>query len=126
MPAQAITGELIAAALIDDGVYTPFNNANAYLGVGDSSTAHSTAQTNLVGTNKTRKAMDSTYPSRAAAVVTFRSTFGTADANHAWSEWGVFNHASAGQMMLREVESLGTKTSSATWQLTVALTFSAV
>ncbi len=125
MPAQNITGELIAAALIGDGVYTAFNNANAYLGVGNSSTAHAGAQTDLQGASKTRKAMDSTYPSRSGDDVTFRATFGTVDANHAWEEWAVFNHASAGQMMLREVESLGTKTSSATWQLTVTLTFSA-
>jgi len=125
MPAQTITGELIADALIGGGTYTAFNNANAYLGVGNGTTAHNAAQTDLQGASKTRKAMDATYPSRSTNVATFRSTFGTTDANHAWDEWGVFNHASAGQMMLREVEALGTKTSSATWQLTVALTFNA-
>lgn len=103
---------------------TFFNNANAYIGVGDSTTAFSAAQTDLVAsTNKLRKAMDSTYPSGAANVITFRSTFSTSDANFAWQEWGVFNASAAGTMLNRKVESLGTKTSTQTWQFTVVLTF---
>lgn len=103
---------------------TPFNNANSFIGVGDSTTAFAANQTDLVAaTNKLRKAMDATFPSGAANVITFRSTFGTADANFAWQEWGVFNAASAGTMLSRKVESLGTKTSAQTWQFTVTLTF---
>lgn len=102
---------------------TAFNNANSYIGVGDSTTAHAFAQTDLqAATNKLRKAMDATYPQVAANVLTFRSTFGTGDANFAWQEWGVFNAAAAGTMMNRKVESLGTKTSSQSWQLTVTVT----
>lgn len=104
---------------------TAFNNANSYIGVGDSTTAFSAAQTDLVAaTNKLRKAMDATYPSGGANVITFRSTFGTTDANFAWQEWGVFNGSSGGTMLNRKVESLGTKTSAQTWQFTVVLTFS--
>lgn len=103
---------------------TPFNNANTYLGVGDSSTAHAAGQTDLVAaSNKMRKAMDATYPSGAANVITFRSTFGTGDANWAWNEWGTFNAASGGTMLNRKVESLGTKTNTQTWQFTTTLTF---
>lgn len=103
---------------------TAFNNANSYIGVGDSTTAFAAGQTDLqAATNKTRKAMDSTYPSGASNVITFRSTFGTSDANYAWQEWGVFNASSAGTMLNRKVESLGTKTSAQTWQFTVVLTF---
>jgi hypothetical protein len=102
---------------------TAFNNANAYIGVGDSTTAFAAAQTDLqAATNKFRKAMDATYPQVAANVLTYRATFGTADANFAWQEWGVFNAASAGTMMNRKVESLGTKTSAQSWQLTVTIT----
>lgn len=102
---------------------TPFSNANAYIGVGDSATAYAAGQTDLVaGANKLRKAMDATYPSGAANVQTFRSTFGTSEANFAWNEWGVFNAAAAGTMLNRKVESLGTKTSAQTWQFTVTLT----
>lgn len=103
---------------------TAFNNANAHIGVGDSTTAFAAGQTDLqAATNKLRKAMDATYPSGATNVITFRSTFATGDANFAWQEWGVFNSASGGTMLNRKVESLGTKTSSQTWQYTVTLTF---
>lgn len=102
---------------------TPFNNANTYIGVGDSTTAFSAAQTDLqAASNKLRKAMDATYPQVAANVVTYRSTFATSDANFAWQEWGVFNASSGGTMLNRKVESLGTKTSAQTWVFTVTLT----
>lgn len=104
---------------------TPFNNSNAYIGVGDSTTAFNASQTDLVAaTNKTRKAMQATYPQGSTNVITFRSTFGTSDANYAWQEWGVFNASSGGTMLNRKVESLGTKTSAQTWDFTVTLTFS--
>lgn len=106
---------------------TPFNNANSYIGVGNSSTAFSAAHTDLQaaagGSNQQRKAMDATYPSGGSNVITFRSTFATGEANFAWQEWGVFNASSAGTMLNRKVESLGTKTSAQTWQFTVTLTF---
>lgn len=100
-----------------------FNNANAYIGSGDSSTAYAAGQTDLqAATNKMRKAMDSTYPQRATNVVTFRSTFATTDANWAWNEWGIFNASSAGSMLMRKVESLGTKTSAQSWVFSGVLT----
>jgi hypothetical protein len=105
---------------------TAFNNANSYIGVGDSATAHAVGQTDLQGTtNRLRKAMDATYPSGAANVITFRSTFATGDANWAWNEWGIFNNSTTGSgtMLSRKVESLGTKTNTQTWQFTATLTF---
>lgn len=102
---------------------TAFNNANAHIGVGDSSTAYAAGQTDLqAATNKLRKAMDATYPTGGANVITFRATFATGDANFAWNEWGIFNASSAGTMLSRKVESLGTKTSAQTWQFTTTLT----
>jgi hypothetical protein len=110
---------------------TYFNNGNAAIGVGDSSTAAAATQTNLqAATNKLRKAMDATYPLHTdattvgAATATFRSTFGTSDANWAWAEWGTFNSATdgTGRMLNRKVESLGTKTSAASWTFTIQLT----
>ena len=90
---------------------TVFSNANAYLGVGDSSTAAAAGQTDLqAATNKLRKAMDSTYPSRSGQTLTFRSTFATGDANWTWAEWGIFNAGPTGGTMLnRKVEALGAK-----------------
>lgn len=117
--------DLIAADIIGESV-TEFNNANAYIGVGDSTTAFAAAQTDLqAASNKLRKAMDSTYPQRSTNVLTFRSTFATGDANFAWQEWAVFNASSAGTMLNRKVESLGTKTSAQSWQITATLTVTA-
>lgn len=109
---------------------TYFNNANAAIGVGDSSTAAAATQTDLqAATNKLRKAMDATYPLHTdgvvsgAASIVFRSTFATGDANWVWNEWGTFNSptAATGRMLNRKVEALGTKTSAASWQMTVTL-----
>ena len=122
MALQTLAADMIADAISGGSSYTKFNNGNAYLGVGDGTAAWAGAQTDLQGTNKTRKGMDSTYPTRAGAALTLRSTFGTVDANHAWQEWGIFNAAAAGQMWSRKVEDLGTKTSASTWQLTVTMT----
>ncbi len=106
---------------------TAFNNANSYIGVGDSTTAFAATQTDLVATtNRLRKAQDATYPTQASNVLTFRSTFGTADANFAWQEWGVFNATTGGTMLNRKVESLGTKPNTQTWQFSVTLTLNAV
>jgi len=114
------------ASATHTGSATPFNNANSYLGVGDSSTAFAATQTDLqASTNKLRKAMEASYPTLATNVLVFRSLFGTGDANFAWQEWGVFNNSSAGTMMCRKVESLGTKTSAQSWQLTATITLNA-
>jgi hypothetical protein len=122
MPLTNAGRDDFAKAIIGDS-FTAFNNANAYLGVGDSSAAFAASQTDLqAASNKTRKAMQASYPSRAANVITFRSLFATGDANYAWEEWGVFNASSAGDMLSRKVESLGTKASTQSWQLTVDIT----
>lgn len=110
-------------ALIGVGI-TAFNNANARLGVGDSSTAWATNQTDLqAATNKLRKGMNATYPTGTGTkTITFQSDFTTGEANWAWAEWGIFNAASGATSMLsRKVESLGTK-ASGTWTLTVTFT----
>jgi hypothetical protein len=117
-------------ALIGAAV-TAFSNANAYIGVGDSTTAAAATQTDLqAASNKLRKAMDSTYPqhtdgtgSSSNAQVVFKSTFASGDANWVWNEWAIFNAAAAGRMLNRKVESLGTKTTG-TWTMTVTLTLS--
>lgn len=120
----AVQNAIAAHLTGDNGSIAFFNNANAYIGVGDSSTAFSSAQTDLqAASNKVRKAMDATYPTRSNNALTFRATYGTSDANFAWNEWAVFNGSSGGTMMNRAVSSLGTKVNTATWQLTVTITF---
>ena len=104
---------------------TVYSNANAYLGVGDSSTAESASQTDLqAATNKLRKAMSASYPSRASQTVTWRSVFGSSDANFSWQEFAVFNASSAGTMLNRKVSNQGTKASGQTWTLDLAITWS--
>ena len=111
----------IATTLIGAAV-TAFNNANAYIGVGESNDAFDKTETDLQGASKIRKAMEATYPLRSSNVLTFRAVFGAGDANFAWEEWGVFNASSAATMYVRKVESLGTKTAAQTWQMTVTVT----
>ena len=114
--------DLIARALIGEA-FTSFANANARIGVGDSSATFTASQTDLqASTNKLRKAMEAAYPTRAGNTLTFRSIFGTSEGNFAWNEWGVFNAASGGTMLNRLVASLGTKTSAQSWQVTVTVT----
>jgi hypothetical protein len=109
---------------------TYFNNANAAIGVGDSTTAAVATQTDLqAAVNKLRKGMDATFPTHTdgttsgAASIIFKSTFTTAEANFAWAEWGLFNSptAATGRMLNRKVDALGTKTVGI-WVLTVTLT----
>lgn len=105
---------------------TDFDNANAYLGVGDSSTAEGATQTDLVAaSNKLRKAMDTSFPTYGTSQkATWKSTFGGSDANYAWGEFGVFNASTAGTMLNRKVSAQGTKTSGQTWELTLDITLS--
>jgi hypothetical protein len=105
---------------------TAFSNANAYIGVGDSTTEAADTQDGLEATtNKFYQAMDETYPQVGALAdkkVTFRATFGGDDANFAWEEWTVASGGSdVADNLNRKVESLGTKGSGSSWQLTVEI-----
>ena len=113
----------IAGLLISDGT-TPFNVTNAYLGVGDDSTAFDPSQTDLnptVSGNKLRQLV-STAPTRTGAAIVFTCNFTTGQANWQWNENGIFNAASSGTMLTRKVETLVTKTSAATATFTKTLT----
>lgn len=108
---------------------TYFNNGNAHLGVGDSSSAVAATQTDLqASSNKFRKAMEATFPTHtdgttsAAASAVWKSSFSTSQANWAWNEIALFNGSSGGRMLNRKLVSLGTKTSADTWTLTLTVT----
>jgi len=105
---------------------TVFSEANAYLGVGDSTTSEDATQTGLqASTNKLYKAMDTSYPQRSAQTVDWRATFGTSDANFAWEEFTVANGGSDASVNLnRKVTSKGTKSSGETWTLSLQITAS--
>ena len=104
---------------------TAYNNANAYIGVGESTTAAAATQTGLQGSTTTFKAMDSGYPSATNQTVTFRATFGSADANIAWNEFTIVNASSdSGTNLNRKVESHGTKASGDSWVISATITVS--
>lgn len=121
--------DLIWDAVIGNSV-TEFSNANAAIGVGDSSTAAAVGQTNLqAASNKLRKGMNASFPDQPTnPSVRFQSDFTGAEANYAWLEVATFNNTvdASGTMLHRLVPSggLGTKSSGATWTITVTITLS--
>lgn len=114
--------------LIGGATYPAFTNANSYIWVGDSATAAAAAQTDLQAvTNKLEKGMEATFPSVSGQTVTFKSSFGSSEANWAWAEIGVSNGTpidATEKMLNRKVASMGTKASGATWVVTVTITIS--
>ena len=105
---------------------TLFSNANAYLCVGDSTTAFAATQTDLqASTNKLRKAMDASYPTYGTAQkATWKSTFASGDANYAWQEFAVANASTGGTILNRKVSSQGTKVSGQVWELSLEVSLS--
>ena len=106
---------------------TKFDNTNAYIGVGDSATAADATQTGLqAATNKVYKAMDASYPTYGSSQkTTWRSTFGSGDANFAWNEITVANgNSDASKNLNRKVQSMGTKAILTTWVATLEITLS--
>lgn len=101
-----------------------FNNAAATIGIGDSNAAADATQTDLqAAVNKTYKGMEAAFPTSTAQKATFKSSFGSAEANYAWEEWVVKQSTSA-KCINRKVESMGTKTSGSTWTIEVSITLS--
>lgn len=103
------------------GGVTAFDATNGRLCVGDSSTAASVGQTDLQGSNKTRKVFDGA-PVISTNTFTCVTTFTTSDANHAWQEAGIANSSSGAVLLNRVVQNFGTKTGSVQWVLTGVLT----
>jgi hypothetical protein len=102
---------------------TAFSNANAYTGVGDSDAEALPAQTGLQGSNKAYHGMDATYPTVVDQTVTFRSSFGTSEANIDWKEVTIVSASTdAGDNLNRKVQAMGTKTDQMVRVLTTAIT----
>jgi hypothetical protein len=107
------------------GTPTKWDSGNAFLGVGDSNTAADPTQTGLLGTNKTYKGMDTSYPQRSTQTAEWRATFGSGDGNHGWKEFTVSNsNSDSGKNLNRKVDDKGTKSSGETWVLSLKITFS--
>lgn len=124
---------MIATVLTNQTAANAWGNTNAYLGVGDSSTAEAATQTELqAATNRFYKAMNATYPSRSNQTVSFQSDFTSTEANFVWAEWAIAAGATTASgagfttgttNLNRKVAALGTK-STGTWTLTGQITFS--
>lgn len=111
--------------LLIGGTATAFNAANAYIGVGDSTTEAAATQTGLQGSNKTFKGMDEGYPQVSGTSAVFKATFEAAEANHNWKEFSILNgNSDTAKNLNRKVTDLGTKTAGATWELTATVTIS--
>jgi len=120
----------LAPSTSSTGVVTQAFSSVAKLGVGASTVAAAASQTGLQTTGtKTYVTMTTGYPSHTTGTSTsarsaqFKASFGTSQANYAWNEWALCN-ATGGRHLNRKVQALGTKTSAATWDLTVTLTLS--
>ena len=120
------TGKAEIWALVLGTSSALFNATNTRVGVGDSTTAEAKTQTDLVAaTNKTYKACESTWPTRATVTDTndtfeARASFGSAEANYAWQEFVIKNNSS-GISLNRRVSNQGTKASGQTWVITLRL-----
>ncbi|MGH7849087.1 MAG: hypothetical protein ACREOP_02190 [Thermodesulfobacteriota bacterium] len=114
--------EVIWTALFAGGI-TLFNNTNARIGVGDSSTAEADTQTALQGSTSF-KAMDTSFPALSGTgndTIEFQSVFGSAEGNQAWNEFTVDNGNSANKNLNRKVSAQGTKSSGQTWTIKISI-----
>ncbi|BDI33394.1 hypothetical protein CCAX7_54450 [Capsulimonas corticalis] len=104
-----------------------FTQANTQIGVGDSATAASNAQTDLLASsNKTYVTSDASGGITVGASggttnsLIVQATFGSAQGNYAWNEMCV-KHGVSGFVLNRAVGSLGTKAAGTTWIARVTL-----
>jgi hypothetical protein len=92
-------------------------------GGGGASSLISPTETDLAGGSKAYKGMEGGFPTSTAQKVTFKSSFGSPDANCAWEEWVVKQSTSA-KCINRKVSSMGIKAPGSTWSLEVTITLS--
>ena len=116
-------GVTLMWTLICGGTGTPFDNTNAYIGVGDSTTTASDDQTGLLGTNTAYQGMETGYPSTSGKTTTWRAVFDGSTANFDWREFTVANGSDNSAVnMNRVVDDQGTKASGQTWTCDLQIT----
>lgn len=104
---------------------TAFSNANAYIGIGESTTAAAATQTGLQGSTVTYKAMDTGYPSVTNQTITYQATFGPTDANNEWQEATIANgNSDTAKNANRKVQDMGRKAAGTTWIARCSITLS--
>lgn len=107
--------------LAGQGAVTSYDAANAYLCAGTSNAAPAVGQTDMQGATKFRKIVDAA-PTISGNGIVFVSTFGATEANFAWEEVGIANHATAGILLNRVAQTFGTKAVGMQWVLTGTVT----
>jgi len=112
--------------LLSGAAEDAFNNTNANIGVGDSTTEAAATQTGLQAvTNKLYKGMETGYPSISGQAITFRSVFGSTEGNFAWQEFTAASGTSdSADNLNRRVDDQGTKAAGQTWTIDLEITFS--
>lgn len=105
---------------------TQWDNTNANIGVGNSSTAEAAGDTDLIGASTLFRGMEAGYPSIAGQTITWRAVFEDGVAEFAWEEFTVVNGAddTAGTMLNRVTSSQGTKAAGQTWTIDLDVTLS--
>lgn len=124
-------------SLLTAGGGQALTNTSCRIGVGNGSGSAAVGDTDLSASagsaNRWFQIMDATYPSTSAGVVTFRSTFASADGNFAWNEWGLdigtptvtsSNTVNATLFNHKTSIAQGTKASGQVWTATATVTFS--
>jgi hypothetical protein len=124
-------------SLLTGGGGQALTNTACRLGLGNGAGSAVVGDTDLGATagstNRWFQIMDATYPTVAAGVITFRATFGTADGNFAWNEWGIDVGAptvtsgnTVAALLFNHKTSIaqGTKASGQTWVATATITIS--
>jgi len=121
------------ATLINAGTGNLIASTTARVGTGNGVTAEAIGNTDLAAAagsaNRWFQTCTVTVPSN---VWTFAATFGTADGNYVWSEWGidigtatVTSAATVNAVLLnRKVAANGTKVAGQTWNATATITLS--
>jgi hypothetical protein len=94
-----------------------------YMALGSGNTAAAAGQTDLVTLLGSRNALDSTTP--ATSSITYVSTFGAGVSTGAVQEAGIFNAATAGDMLARVTFPVVNKQSGDTMVITWSLTLTA-
>lgn len=124
-------------SLIVGGGGQALTNTSGRIGVGNGVGTAAVGDTDLsaaVGSaNRWFQVFDATYPTTAAGVITAWATFGSADGNFAWNEFGidigtptVVSAATVNAVLLNHKTSIaqGTKTSGQSWTAKATLTIS--
>lgn len=116
-------GTLMKVISVETNTSLTLSNLYNDTGGAGASSLISPTETDLAGASKTYKGMEATFPSSASQKATFKSSFGSSDANYAWEEW-VVKQVTSAKCLNRKVESMGTKASGSTWTLEVDITLS--